>query len=57
MARHSQNLPDDLREPLDIDSPWLANFYLKAIGITILLGLVSGVAWIAWSLVKLHVLP
>lgn len=57
MSRHSPNLPDDLREPLHIESPGVANLYLKAIGITILVGLVSGVVWIAWNLVTLHVLP
>jgi len=30
--------------------------YLIAIGITILLGLVSGSIWIAWYLIRLHLL-
>jgi hypothetical protein len=30
--------------------------YLIAIGITILLGLVTGSIWIAWNLIRLHVL-
>ncbi len=57
MARHSPHLPDDLREPLDIEWPGFGSFYLKAIGITILLGFISGALWVAWNLLKLHVLP
>jgi hypothetical protein len=30
--------------------------YLIAIGVTILLGLVTGLIWIAWNLIRLHVL-
>jgi hypothetical protein len=30
--------------------------YVLAIGITILLGLVSGAIWIGWNLIRLHVL-
>ncbi len=30
---------------------------LFAIGVTILLGLVTGSIWIAWNLFRLHVLP
>ena len=56
MPRHSPHLPDDLREDHEIEWPGFSAFYLKAIGITILLGLVSGLLWIAWSLLKLHVL-
>jgi TM2 domain-containing membrane protein YozV len=56
MARQSPHLPDDLREPLDLEWPGFARFYLKAIGIAILVGLISGALWIAWNLVKLHVL-
>jgi hypothetical protein len=57
MARHASHLPDDLREEHDIEWPGFGSFYLKAIGITILLGLVSGLAWIGWRLLQLHVLP
>ena len=31
-------------------------FYWIAMGVTVLLGLVSGAIWIAWNLVTLHVL-
>jgi hypothetical protein len=30
--------------------------YVKAVGITILLGLVTGLLWIGWRLLDLHVL-
>jgi hypothetical protein len=55
MARHSPHLPDDLREPLDIEWPGFARFP-QSVGITILFGFISGALWIAWNLVKLHVL-
>jgi hypothetical protein len=29
--------------------------YLVAIGVTILLGLITGSIWIAWNLIRLHV--
>ena len=30
--------------------------YWVAMGVAILLGLISGTVWIAWNLIKLHVL-
>jgi hypothetical protein len=56
MAHKIPHLPDDLREPHTVEWPGLSRFYLKAIGITILIGLVSGVLWIAWNLIRIHVL-
>ena len=56
MSRHTPRLPDDLREDHEIEWPGFSGFYVKAIGITVLIGLVSGLLWIAWSLLKLHVL-
>jgi len=56
MSRHS-HLPDDLREPHDIEWPGFSGFYLKAIGVTVLVGLVSGMLWIAWNLFRVRVLP
>jgi hypothetical protein len=45
--------------PFDLDDyaprPFLRG-YLIAIGVTILIGLVSGSIWIAWNLIRLHVL-
>ena len=57
MSRHAPHLPDDLREDQDVELPGFSRFYLKAIGITILIGLVTGLLWIGWNLLKLHVLP
>ncbi len=56
MSRHSPHLPDDLREPHDVEWPGFSGFYLKAIGVTVLVGLVSGLLWIAWNLFRVHVL-
>jgi hypothetical protein len=39
-----------------VEWPGFSRFYLKAIGITILVGLISGVLWIAWNLIRIHVL-
>ena len=57
MSRHSPELPDDLREPHDVEWPGFSRFYLKAIGVTILVGLITGILWIGWRLLRLHVLP
>jgi hypothetical protein len=56
MARKSPYLPDDLREPHTVDLPGFSRFYVKAIGVTILIGLVTGLLWIAWNLLRIHVL-
>ena len=50
MPRRFKNVPDHLREPHEIEVPGLWNAYVLAIGIVILLGLVSGAVWIAWRL-------
>ena len=45
--------------PFDLDDyapPPVMRGYVKAIGITILLGLVTGLLWIGWRLFDLHVL-
>jgi hypothetical protein len=57
MPRNTPHLPDDLREPHDIEWPGFSRFYLKAIGVTILIGLATGLVWIAWNLFRIHVLP
>jgi len=57
MPRITPHLPDDLREPHDIEWPGFSRFYLKAIGVTILIGLVTGLVWIAWNLFRIHGLP
>jgi hypothetical protein len=57
MTHRTPQLPDELREPHTIEAPGVWRLYFIAIGIAILLGLVSGAIWIAWRLLKLHVLP
>ena len=57
MSHHFPQLPDDLREPHTIEWPGFLGFYLKAIGVAILVGLVTGLLWIGWRLLQLHVLP
>ena len=56
MAHRPPQLPDDLREPHEAEIPGLSGFYIKAIGVTILVGLVTGLLWIGWRLFDLHVL-
>ena len=56
MPRHFPSAPDELREPHDVEWPGFLRVYLIAIGVTILLGLVTGLIWIAWNLIRLHVL-
>ena len=46
-------------QPPDFDDYAPRSFmraYLVAIGVTILLGLVSGSIWIVWNLIRAHVL-
>jgi len=40
----------------DYAPPGFLRLYLIAIGVTILLGLVTGSIWIGWNLFRLHVL-
>ena len=49
----SDDLPFDLEEHAPSG---VLRLYLIAIGITILLGLVTGSIWIGWNLFRLHVL-
>jgi len=59
MAHKTPSLPDDLRDDLGerrtVEVPGLSRLYVKAIGITILLGLISGLLWIGWNLLRIHV--
>jgi TM2 domain-containing membrane protein YozV len=50
MAPHFQKVPDHLREPHQLEIAGAGRLYLLAIGIAILLGLLGGLGWIAWSL-------
>lgn len=55
--RHPHFLNDEPATDLhDYASPRVLRLYLIAIGITILLGLVSGSIWIGWDLIRLHLL-
>ena len=42
MPRRFSDVPDHLREPHESESPGFWNVYVVAIGVVILLGLVSG---------------
>ena len=50
MPRFQRHVPDHLREPHEIEVRGVWNVYVIAIGIVILLGLLSGSGWIAWRL-------
>ena len=50
MPPRFSNLPHQRRAPHEIEIRGLWNIYVVAIGIVILLGLVSGTLWIAWRL-------
>ena len=56
MPKRFSNVPDHLREPHEVALTDLPPLYWKALGITLLLGVVTGVAWISWYLFDLHVL-
>ncbi len=55
MPKRFSNL-ERLREPDHIAWSDLPPLYWKALGITVLLGVVTGLVWIAWKLFDLHVL-
>jgi hypothetical protein len=51
MSRRFQStVPDRLREAHEVDVPGVWNVYLAAVGVVALVGLVSGVVWIAWRI-------
>jgi hypothetical protein len=56
MPKRFSNVPEHLREPHEVAWTDLPPLYWRALGITLLLGLVTGVAWISWYLFDLHVL-
>jgi hypothetical protein len=56
MSKRFSNVLEHLREPHNIAWSDLPPIYWKALGITILLGLVTGLIRIAWRLFDLHVL-
>jgi hypothetical protein len=56
MPKRFSNVPEHLREPHHVAWSNLPPLYWKAIGITIAIGFVTGLIWIAWRLFELHVL-
>ena len=52
MPRRLSNVPDHLREPHEVEIQGFWNIYFVAIGVVILLGLVSGTLYIAWQLLN-----
>ena len=52
MPRRFSNVPDHLREPHEVAIHGFWNVYFVAIGIVILIGLVSGTLYIAWQLLS-----
>ena len=54
MAHRFQHIPDDRREPHEIEVRGFWNVYVLAVGIVILTGLVSGTAYILWRLLAAH---
>jgi hypothetical protein len=52
MPRRFSDVPDHLRESHEVEIQGFWNVYVLAIGIVILLGLLSGSVWIAWRLLS-----
>jgi hypothetical protein len=56
MPRRFPSLPDHLREPHEVEWRGFWRGYAIVLLVAIVLGLVTGTAWIAWNLFRLHVL-
>lgn len=56
MPKRFSNVPEQLRERHTVVWEDLPPIYWKALGITVLLGFITGLIWIAWRLLDLHVL-
>lgn len=54
MSKRFSSVPEHRREPDRVDWSDLPPLYWKALGITVLIGFVSGLIWIAWKLIDLH---
>jgi len=52
MPRRFSNVPDERREPHEVELRGFWNIYFVAIGIVILLGLGTGTLYIAWRLLS-----
>ncbi len=48
MPRRLSDVPDQFREPHEVEVAGAWRLYIIAIGVVILLGLASGSAWLAW---------
>ena len=49
------HIPDERREPHEIEWVGFGRVYGIALGIAALIGLLCGVAWTIWHLLRLHV--
>ena len=56
MPKRFSNVPEHLREPHEVVWSDLPPIYWKAFGIALLLGMLTGIGWIAWKLFETHVL-
>ena len=56
MPKRFTNMPERLREPHDVAWGDLPVLFWKGMAITIVLGLITGLIWIGWRLIELHVL-
>ena len=56
MPKRFSNIPHHLREPHTVDWSDLPAVFWKAMGLTVLLGFITGLIWIGWRLFDLHVL-
>jgi hypothetical protein len=56
VSKRFSNGPGRWREPDQLAWSDLPPLYWKALAITIILGVVTGLGWIAWKLIELHVL-
>jgi len=56
MPKRFTNIPDRLREPHDVAWGDLPAVFWKGMAITVLLGVITGLIWIGWRLIELHVL-
>jgi hypothetical protein len=56
MPKRFTNMPERLREPHDVAWADLPVLFWKGMAITIVLGVITGLIWIGWRLIELHVL-
>jgi hypothetical protein len=54
--RMPRRFGNDPRFDEDVSSPGFTRLLFVAFGVALLVGLVSGVLWIVWKLVEVHVL-